>query len=212
MWSLEATPAELRTVTVSSGTGKRCPAAKQDVLVRAETRAARLEAQQAEKAAVSADDRSTPPAGRDHRPARLSQAGPGWDCTALKPPKPRGRGVEGRPFGYVTALHDGRQVPGRTDDQRSMDMIIIEELHHIPDRGGRGMRPGGRKHRLRGCAASVPSRHPVPPPAAEPTQTPRHVSLNSRHSDSPCRFEGSQHGPRPARRDGLSARSGVKPS
>jgi hypothetical protein len=48
----------------------------------------------------------------------------------------------------VVTFYDSRQVPGRADDERGMDMIITEEAPHLPDSGSERMLYGHREHRI----------------------------------------------------------------
>jgi hypothetical protein len=121
-----------------------------NVLVRAESRPAGLQAQQAQKPAVVAGDSGPPSPGRDHRPMHFSQAGPGRHRTAFKPSQRRRGSIKTLTPSYVVTFHDSLQVPGRTDDQRGMHMIVTEEVPYLTDGGRQRMPCGSRDHRLGG--------------------------------------------------------------
>ena len=119
-----------------------------DVLVRAESRLAGLQAQQAEKSAVGTDDSGPPPPGRGHRLMRFGQAGAGRHRAAREASQRRGGDTGNLAAGDVVTFHDGFQVSGRADDQRGMDMIIAEEIPHLTHGGGQRMSYGSPEHRL----------------------------------------------------------------
>jgi hypothetical protein len=129
------------TVGLASGTGA-------NVLFRAESRPARLQAQQAEKPAVGTDDRGPSSPGGDHRPVHFGQAGAGWHRTACEPSQRRHGSIRSRATSDVLTFHDSLQVPGRADDQRGMDMIVAEEVPNLINGGGRRMPCGSREHHI----------------------------------------------------------------
>jgi len=139
--SVSLLPARCRRLGLISGTGA-------NVLVRAESPLAGLEAQQAQKPAVGTGDRGPPPPGRDHRPVQFAQAGPGRHGTARELSQGRGGSIKSRAAGDVVTFHDGLQVSGRADDQRRMDMVIAEEVPYLTDGGGQRMSDRSRDHRL----------------------------------------------------------------
>ena len=119
-----------------------------NVLFRTESRPAGLQAQQAQKPAVVADDSGPPPAGRGHRLAHVSQAGPGRHCAACESSQRRDGSIRILAPADVVTFHDSLQVTGRADDQRGMDMIVAEEVAYLTDGGGHAMPCGCREHRL----------------------------------------------------------------
>ena len=107
-----------------------------NVLVRAESRPADLQAQQAEKPAVGAGDGGPPPPGCGHRLAHFGQAGSGRHRAARESSQRRSGRIRSLAPGDVIAFHDRFQVPGRADDQRGMDMIVAEEVPYLTDGDG----------------------------------------------------------------------------
>ena len=130
-------------VGLTQGTGA-------NVLVRAESRPAGLQAQQAQKPAVVAGDSSPSSPGRGHRPTHFSQAGPGRHRAACESSQRRSGSIKSRTPSDVVTFHDSLQVPGRTDNQRGMDMIVTEEVPYLTDSGRPRMPCGSRDHRLGG--------------------------------------------------------------
>jgi AcrR family transcriptional regulator len=118
------------------------------VLVRAESRPAGLQAQQAKQPPVGTDDRGSPLTGSDHRPVHFGQAGPARHSAPFEPPQRRGGRVKSPAPGEVATLHDRLQVPALADDQRGMDMIVAEEVAYLSDGGRRRMPHRNREHRL----------------------------------------------------------------
>ena len=129
-----------------------------DVLVGAESGPAGLEAQQAEKPAVGAGDSDPPPPGCGHRPVHVGQAGPGRHGAAREPPQWRGGSIKSLAIGDVITFHDRLEVPGRADDERGMDMIVLEKIPYLADGGGQRMSHRNREHRL-GSGAQGCRRH-----------------------------------------------------
>ena len=119
-----------------------------NVLVRAESRLADLQAQQAKKPAVGAGDGDPPPPGCGHRLAHFGQAGPVRHRTACESSQRRSRSIRSLAPGDVIAFHDRLQVTGRADDQRGMDVIVTEEVPYLTDADGQRMSYRGREHRL----------------------------------------------------------------
>jgi hypothetical protein len=126
-----------------------------NVLCGAESRLAGLQAHQAQKPAVVADDCGPPPPGRGHRPVHLSQAGPGRHRAARESSERRGGSISSLAPADVVAFHDSLQVTGRADDQRGVDMIVAEEVAYLTDGGRQAMLCGGREHRLGGGARDL---------------------------------------------------------
>ena len=61
----------------------------------------------------------------------------------------RGTGlIEALPLGDVVTFHHRHQVPGRADDERGIDMAVVEEVAYLPDSGGQRMPRGGCEHRI----------------------------------------------------------------
>jgi len=96
-------------VGLTQGTGA-------NVLVRAESCPAGLQAQQAQKPTVSGGDSRPPPPGCGHRPAHFGQAGPGRHCAACESSQRRSGSSKGLAPGDVITFHDRLQVTGRADD------------------------------------------------------------------------------------------------
>ena len=119
-----------------------------DVLVGAESGPAGLEAQQAEKPAVGAGDSDPPPPGCGRRPAHFGKAGPWRHCAACESSQRRGGSIKRLVTGDVGTLHDRFQVPSRADDERGMDMIVLEIIPYLADGGGQRMYCGNREHHL----------------------------------------------------------------
>ena len=132
------------------------PGTRANVLVRAESRPAGLQAQQAQKPAVSAGDSSPPPPGCGHRRAHFGQAGPWPYYAACESPQRRSGSIKVMAPGDVITFHDSFQVPGRADDQRGMNMIVAEEVPYLTDGGRQRMSYGNRQHHLGSDA-----QHPV---------------------------------------------------
>jgi hypothetical protein len=119
-----------------------------NVFFGAESRPAGLQAQQAEKPPILADDRGPPPPGRVHGPLYLSQAGV-FEHGAARESSQRHRSRVGDlAMADVVTLHHGSQVSGRSDDQRGMDVIVIEKLTDFADGGAQWMPHRGREHRI----------------------------------------------------------------
>jgi hypothetical protein len=114
----------------------------------AESRPAGFQAQQAEQPTILADDRGPPPPGRVHGPLYLSQAGVFEHGTARESSQRRCGGIGALVVAEVAPLHHGRQVSGRSDDQRGMDMIVIEKLTDLADGGVQWVPHRGREHRI----------------------------------------------------------------
>ena len=129
-----------------------------DVLVGAESGPAGLEAQQAEKPAVGAGDSDPPPPGCGHLPVYVGQAGLGRHGAARESSQRRGGSIKRLVTGDVGTLHDRFQVPGRADDERGMDMIVLEIIPYLADGGGQRMSHRNREHRL-GSGAQSCRRH-----------------------------------------------------
>ena len=87
-----------------------------DVLVRAESCLAGFKAQQAEKPAVVAGNRSPAPPGCFHRPLHLSEAGPRRHGAAREPSQRRSDGIRSVAHGEIVTFHHSRQAPGRAND------------------------------------------------------------------------------------------------
>jgi hypothetical protein len=104
-------------------------------VVRAESRPAGLEAQQAQKPAVGADDSGPPPPGSGHHPVDVGKAGPWWHGTAREPSQRRGCSIKSPAPGDVITLYDSREVPRRADDQRGMNVVVAEEVPYLTDGG-----------------------------------------------------------------------------
>jgi hypothetical protein len=119
-----------------------------NVFFGAESRPAGFQAQQAEKPPVLADDRGPPPPGRVHGPLYLSQAGVFEHGAARESSQRRCGGIGDLIVADVAPLHHGSQVSGRSDDQRGMDMIVIEKLTDLADGGAQWMPYRGREHRI----------------------------------------------------------------
>ena len=132
-------------VGLTQGTGA-------NVLVRAESRPAGLEAQQAQKPTVVADDGGPPPPGRGHGPAHLSQAGAGRHRAARESSQRRSGRIRSLALAHVGTFHDRLQVTGRADDQRGMDVVVAEEVAYLTDGGRQRMSYRSREHRLGGGA------------------------------------------------------------
>ena len=144
-----------RSVNARTGDGSRVGltlGTGANVLVRAESRLAGLEAQQAQKSAVGAGDSGPPPPGCDHLPAHFGQAGLGRHCAACEPSQRRSGSIKGPAPGDVVTFYDSFQISGRADDERGMDMIVAEEVPYLADGGGQRMPCGSREHRLGGGA------------------------------------------------------------
>ena len=139
------------TFAWDSGVGLT-PGTSANVLFRAESRPAGLQAQQAQEPAVVADDSGPPPPGRGHRLAHVSQAGPGRHGAARESSQRRSGSIRSLAPADVVTVHDRLQVTGRADDQRGMDMIVAEEVAYLTDGGGQRMSCGSREHRLGGGA------------------------------------------------------------
>ena len=98
-----------------------------------------LEAQQAQKPAVGADDCVPPLPGRGHGQPGRSHAGPGQDDTARQAAKRRGtRIIRSRTAGDIATLDHGGQATCLSDDQRGVHMVIAKEPPHVSHRGSRG--------------------------------------------------------------------------
>jgi hypothetical protein len=114
--------ADCSTVGLTQGTSA-------NVLVRAESRPAGRQAQQAQKPAVGADDGGPPTALGGHRPAHFGQVGLGRHRAACELPRRRGGGIIKRLApGDAITFHDSLQMPGRADDQRGVDTVVAEEV------------------------------------------------------------------------------------
>ena len=126
----------------------RVPGPGQNVFSGAETGPAGLQAQQAEKPPVRADDRGPPPPGLVHALLQLRQAGVFGHGAARESSQRRRGGVGCLAGADVAPFHHRRQVAGRSDDQRRMDMIVIEKLTDLADGGAQWMPHRGREHRI----------------------------------------------------------------
>jgi hypothetical protein len=126
-----------------------------NVLFRAESRPASLQAQQAQKPAVGGGDSGPPPPGRGHRPVHFGQAGPCRHCPAFELSQWRSGSIKSLASGEVVTFDDSRKVPGRTDNQRGMDMIVAEEVPYLTDGGRQRMSGGSHEHRLGSSARDL---------------------------------------------------------
>jgi hypothetical protein len=142
--------------------------ASEDVPIRAESRPAGLEAQQAQKPTVGTGDSGPPPPGRGHRLMHFGQAGAWRHRTAREPAQRRGGSIRGLAVGDVITLHDGFQETGRADDQRGMDMIVAEEIPYLTDGGGCRMPDGSREHHLASRAHDLIHRSRISRPVSRP--------------------------------------------
>jgi hypothetical protein len=78
----------------------------------------------------------------------LSEAGSGRNGAAREPSQRRSGGVRSLVISDVATFHDSDQVPLRADDERSVNMVIVEEVSYLPDGGGQRMSRGDREHRI----------------------------------------------------------------
>lgn len=128
-------------VGLTQGTGA-------NVLIRAESRPASLQAQQAKQPAVGAGDSGPPPPGCSHDLAHFGKTGSRRHCTAYESSQRHSDSIRSLAPGDVITLHDSRQVPSRADDQRGVDVIVAEEFPYLADGGGQRMSRGSREHSL----------------------------------------------------------------
>jgi hypothetical protein len=124
------------------------PGTGANILFRAESRPAGLQAQQAQKPAVGTSDSGPPSPGRDHRSAHFSKVGSRRHRAACESPQRRSGSIKSLAPGDVVTFHDSLQASGRADDQRGMDMIVAEEVPYLTDGGRRRMSCGSREHHL----------------------------------------------------------------
>jgi hypothetical protein len=119
-----------------------------NVLVRAKSGPAGLKTQQAQQPAVNAGDCGSPLPGLVQRPPCFSEAGPCRYRAARESSQWCSRSIRSLAISDVATFHNSRQVPGRADDERGMDMIIAEELPYLPDAGSQRMSGGDGQHRI----------------------------------------------------------------
>jgi hypothetical protein len=132
--------------TTRTPTIRQCPGP--NVVFGAESRPAGFQAQQAKQSPVRADDRRPPPPGRVHGPLYLDEAGVLGHGAARESSQRRRGGLGDLALGDVAPLHHGSQVSRRPDDQRGMDMIVIEKVPDLADSGAQRMPHRGREHCL----------------------------------------------------------------
>lgn len=108
-------------------------------MVRAESRSAGFEAEQAKQPTVGAGDSGPPLSACGHRPAHSGQAGVARHCAAREPAHWCDRSIKSLAPGDVITFHDSLQVTSRADDQCGMDMVVAEEIPGL-DSGVRYLR------------------------------------------------------------------------